>query len=74
MNRVLERAIGERVQELRHQQALTQSEFVRALRAEGLNWYVTTVSAVENGRRPMRFSEAVIVCRTFDAELNQLAP
>jgi transcriptional regulator with XRE-family HTH domain len=69
----IEHRIGERVRALREQEAMTQAEFARYLRPS-LSWYVTTVSSVENGRRVLRFSEAVLMCRAFDVELNVLAP
>lgn len=70
----IERRIGERVRALRLQQAMSQAEFARTAWVAGVAWYPTTLSRVESGERPLRFSEAVVLCRTFDAQLVQLEP
>lgn len=72
--RDIEHRIGERVEALRIQLVLTQSDMADIVNLFGLKWEASTVSMVERGKRALKFSEAVTICRAFDVELVVLSP
>lgn len=67
-------AVGKRIEDLRTSRDLSQGELSDLLRAAGLNWSQGTVSRVEAGTRPVRFTEAFTVAKTLGVEALALAP
>lgn len=67
-------AVGKRIEDLRTSRDLSQGELSDLLRAAGLNWSQGTVSRVEAGTRPVRFTEAFTVAKALGVEAVALAP
>ncbi|MBM4653538.1 helix-turn-helix domain-containing protein [Rhodococcus hoagii] len=67
-------AIGRRLERLRTDLGLSQGELSEKLRAAGVNWSQGTLSRVETGFRPMRFTEALAVAAVLDVEPADLTP
>ncbi|MCA1007414.1 helix-turn-helix domain-containing protein [Rhodococcus hoagii] len=55
----MDEEVGQRLADLRKRRGFRQEDFVRALKARGLDWAQGTLSRTESGKRPLRFSEAV---------------
>lgn len=60
-----EAEIGVRVRKLREKLSLSQSAFAELVRTHGLAWQQPTVSRIEEGERPLRLAEAVILAESF---------
>lgn len=56
-----EAEIGQRVRELRESLNLSQAAFAQLVQSHGLAWRQPTVSRIEEGERPVRLAEAVIL-------------
>jgi transcriptional regulator with XRE-family HTH domain len=57
--------IGQNVRHLRERMQLSQSAFAAATRTKGLHWHQPTVSRIEDGERPLRLAEAVVLAESF---------
>lgn len=57
--------IGQTVRALRERMNLSQSAFAEVIRARGLQWHQPTVSRIEDGERPLRLSEAVVLAESI---------
>lgn len=58
--------IGRKVGDTRTFMGITQNELAERLTAQGLPFYQTTVSRVEEGARPLRLNEAVVVASVLN--------
>jgi transcriptional regulator with XRE-family HTH domain len=65
--------IGERIVQLRTNQDWSQGQMASRIRAAGVNWSQGTLSRVELGERPMRFSEALVAARVLGVTMEALA-
>jgi transcriptional regulator with XRE-family HTH domain len=50
---------------LRQQRGWSQSEVARRMEVYGYNWHQTTVGRVENGKRPLRLNELMLLAAMF---------
>ncbi|QKT12171.1 helix-turn-helix domain-containing protein [Rhodococcus sp. W8901] len=66
-------AVGKRIEDLRSARGLSQGQLSDLVRAAGLNWSQGTVSRVEAGTRPVRFTEAFTVAKALGVEVVALA-
>lgn len=66
--------IGYRVKDYRKGIGLSQSELVASMAEEGFRWSQNTVWLVEQGRRPLRYSEAIALTKIFVLPLNAFDP
>lgn len=66
--------IGRRIEALRTSAGLGQKDLSDKLRAVGVNWSQGTLSKVENGSRPIRFTEAVKVAEILNISTVELQP
>jgi transcriptional regulator with XRE-family HTH domain len=57
--------IGQTVRVLRERLHLSQSDFAAAIRSKGLGWHQPTVSRIEDGERPLRLAEAIVLSESF---------
>ena len=64
-------AIGRRVREARGQ--MSQTELAELMSGDGVQWTQNTVTNVENGKRPLRFSEAILLSEELGISLDSLA-
>lgn len=62
-----------RMIELRTENGWSQNEFARRLQEAGLNWKQPTVARVEEGSRPLRFTEALIIANFFNRTIDSMA-
>ncbi|MCM6772754.1 helix-turn-helix domain-containing protein [Nocardia sp. CDC159] len=69
-----DRAIGKRIEALRTAWGLSQDQMSERLRAAGLNWSQVTLSKVEAGQRPTKFSEILTLADLFSVEIAELSP
>ncbi len=67
-------AIGKRLEKLRRDAGLSQGELAERLRDADLNWSQGTLSRVETGSRPMRFTEALVVSTVLGVSAEELSP
>lgn len=72
MNATPDEEIGQRLQHVREQQNLNQSQAVRALRGAGLVWSQGTLSKVESGIRPVRLAELPAISKAFGVSQSEL--
>jgi len=57
--------IGQTVRDLRERMQLSQSAFAETIRSKGLGWHQPTVSRIEDGERPLRLAEALVLSESF---------
>lgn len=57
--------IGQTVRELRERMHLSQSAFAELTRSKGLSWHQPTVSRIEDGERPLRLAEAIVLSESL---------
>jgi transcriptional regulator with XRE-family HTH domain len=69
-----EEEVGRKIEALRTNAGLGQKELSERLRAAGVNWSQGTLSKVENGSRPIRFTEAIKVAQVLGVTTNELQP
>ncbi|MBF6065030.1 helix-turn-helix transcriptional regulator [Nocardia terpenica] len=69
-----DRAIGKRIEALRTGIGLSQEHMSAQLRRAGVNWSQVTLSKVEAGQRPAKFSEILAIADLFDIETVELSP
>lgn len=62
--------VGSRIARLRG--AMSQQELARRMANAGVKWSQSTVWSVETGRRPLRVSEAVVLCDILGVELGEM--
>jgi transcriptional regulator with XRE-family HTH domain len=67
-------AIGARVQGYRKKWGLSQDDLANAMRERGWKWAQATVWNVENGERPLRFSEVIGLAELFHMPLQAFLP
>lgn len=67
-----DRAVGRAVQRLRTQAGLSQAEMAERMRERGWKWLQPTSWSVEQGKRPLRFAEAVDLAPLLGARLEDL--
>lgn len=70
----LEKEVGRKIETLRTVAGLGQRELSDKLKEVGLNWSQGTLSKVENGTRPIRFTEAVRVAEVLKVSTAELQP
>lgn len=66
--------IGRGVRGYREGMGLSQSELVAYMAEEGFRWSQNTVWLVEQGKRPLRYSEAIALTKIFVLPLNAFDP
>lgn len=66
--------IGYRVKDYRKGIGLSQSELVASMDEEGFRWSQHTVWLVEQGKRPLLYSEAIVLTKIFALPLNAFDP
>lgn len=66
--------IGRGVKDYRKGIGLSQSELVAYMAEEGFRWSQNTVWLVEQGKRPLRYSEAIALTKIFALPLNAFDP
>lgn len=59
--------------ELRTERGWSQNEFAKRLQEAGLNWKQPTVARVEEGSRPLRFTEALTIANFFNRTIDSMA-
>ena len=59
--------------ELRNEKGWSQNEFSKQLQSVGLNWKQPTVARVEEGSRPLRFTEALVIANFFNRTIDSMA-
>lgn len=64
-------AIGRRVREARGQ--MSQTELAELMTGDGMVWRQATVTAVETGKRGLRFAEAIDLADLLGISLDSLA-
>lgn len=69
---VFDRALGQAIIARRTALGMRQIELSQALRANGVNWSQGTLSKVELGTRPVRFSEVGVLAATLETTPDQL--
>lgn len=67
-------AIGKRLAEVRKAAHFSQADLAAAVARRGHKWSQATVWAVESGKRPLRFSEAMAVADVAGVGVDALAP
>lgn len=72
MNATADVEIGQRLQQVREQQKLSQAQAVRALGEAGLVWSQGTLSKVESGTRPVRLAELPAIARALGVSQSEL--
>ncbi|MDK4328411.1 helix-turn-helix transcriptional regulator [Corynebacterium pseudodiphtheriticum] len=63
----------ERMIELRQKRGWSQNEMARQVSSAGLSWKQPTVARVEEGSRPLRFTEALIIAKIFNQTIDKMA-
>lgn len=61
--------IGHAVRDLRESMELSQAAFAALTRKRGLSWHQPTVSRIEDGERPLRLAEALVLADAFGLPL-----
>ncbi|ORI15791.1 helix-turn-helix transcriptional regulator [Rhodococcus sp. 1168] len=69
-----EREVGKKIETLRVAAGLGQRDLSDGLREAGVNWSQGTLSRVENGSRPIRFTEAVRLAEILKVPIAELQP
>jgi ribosome-binding protein aMBF1 (putative translation factor) len=64
--------IGQKVADARSFMGMSQNELAEHLTARGLPFYQTTVSRIEDGARPLRLNEAVVVAAALNVNVMNL--
>ncbi|MGX5356855.1 helix-turn-helix domain-containing protein [Kocuria sp. KH4] len=67
-------AIGHTIRRAREARGLEQSQLSDLLRDEGVNWSQGTISRVEQGKRPVRLTEAGAVAGVLGLLVDELVP
>lgn len=67
----MDQEIGRRVREARG--SMSQSELADRMTGGEVRWHQGTVTAVETGKRPLRFSEAIALASELGVSLDSLA-
>ena len=67
---ISDRDVGQRIEVLRGDR--TQADFASLLQSHGLKWSQGTLSKVEQGQRPVRLTEAMLIADALGTTLDQL--
>lgn len=68
----LDRLIGKNLQTLRVSKGLSQAELASAISTATERIPQQTIVRIEKGTRPIKFAEAVRLCRALDVQLDSL--
>ncbi|MFF0862349.1 multiprotein-bridging factor 1 family protein [Nonomuraea sp. NPDC003560] len=60
----------QQMKRLREARKMTQTDLARELKAYGLPFHQPTVQRIENGERPVRLNEAIVIARVLEADFN----
>ena len=70
----MDRLVGSNIQRYRNAKGMSQTDLASALGGRlGENIHQQTIQKIEKGTRPIRFVEALNICRLLDIELDNLA-
>lgn len=67
-----EATIGRNLQFIRTLGNMSQTELAKRARGRGLQFHQPTVQRIENGERPLRLTEATVICELFECSLGDL--
>lgn len=65
--------LGLALQKARATYDMDQTKLVSIVNARGLKWNQSTLSKIESGKRPLRFSEATLLSEVLGMSLDELA-
>lgn len=67
-----EPAFVHRMKQKRQREDLSQTELAKMAAAEGLPFYQQTIQRIENGARPIRLNEAVVLAELLGSSLDEM--